>query len=176
MDKSMHIENAKTLTEQDIDQLQQILIDTVAADGSVGFMHPVSPQKARQFWQGVAQSVAAQERSIFLARQVGGEDILGTVQLITAVPENQPHRGDIAKMLVHPAARRQGIGQALMQAAQAHAQALGKTLLVLDTVTGDSGYRLYQRCGWQLAGQVPGYALTPLGALVGTSFMYKHLP
>jgi GNAT superfamily N-acetyltransferase len=100
--------------------------------------------------------------------------VLGTVQLVLAQPENQPHRADLAKMLVHSAARRRGSGAALMQAAEATARNCGKTLLVLDTAS-DEAERLYARQGWILVGKIPDYALLPHGGLCSTSFYYRRL-
>ena len=101
--------------------------------------------------------------------------IVGTVQLITAMPDNQPHRADVAKMLVHRRARRQGIAQQLMAAVDDAARVERKTVLVLDTVTGGDAERLYERAGWQRVGVVPDYALMPDGALCGTTFFCKRV-
>ena len=95
--------------------------------------------------------------------------ICGTVQLVLAQPENQPHRADLAKMLVHRRARRHGLGAALISAAEAMARDCGKTLLVLDAVTGGDAARLYERMGWQRVGDIPGYALWPTGGLCSTT-------
>jgi GNAT superfamily N-acetyltransferase len=94
---------------------------------------------------------------------------------VLAMPDNQPHRADVAKMLVHRRARRRGLGAALMQAAEAAARDAGKTLLVLDTVTGGDAARLYARLGWQRCGEIPGYALWPRGGLCSTTYFYKPL-
>jgi GNAT superfamily N-acetyltransferase len=155
-------------------ELADVLLDCVEQGASVSFMWPLAREKALNFWRGVLQAVVRGERILLVARDVSGQ-LVGTVQLITAQPDNQPHRADVAKMLVHSNARRQGLGEALMRAAEAHALAAGKTLLVLDTVTNEAGWRLYQRCGWAIAGEVPGFALLPRGGLVGTMFMYKAL-
>jgi GNAT superfamily N-acetyltransferase len=105
-----------------------------------------------------------------------GEGVmLGTVQVVLGQPENQPHRGDVAKMLVHQRARKQGVGAALLAAAEQSARESGKTLLVLDTVTGSDGYRLYARHGWQRVGEIPNYALWPDGGLCPTTVFYKAL-
>ncbi len=156
------------------EQLARVLIDCVEQGASVSFMHPLPLEKAVAFWQGVMDSVMRGERLLLLARDEN-EQIQGTVQIITAQPDNQPHRADIAKMLVHSSARQLGLGHALMQAAEREARAVGKTLLVLDTVTGSAGWRLYQRCGWCIAGDIPGFALWPRGGLVATTFMYKQI-
>jgi GNAT superfamily N-acetyltransferase len=168
-------EQASERTETLAQALADVLLDCVEQGASVSFMWPLARDKALDFWRGVLQGVARGERILLTARDAAGQ-VCGTVQLITAQPENQPHRADLAKMLVHSRARRQGLGEALMRAAEEAARAAGKTLLVLDAVTGDSGWRLYRRCGWQIAGDVPGFALLPRGGLVSTTFMYKELP
>ncbi len=155
-------------------ELADVLMDCVEQGASVSFMWPLPRGKALDFWRGVLAGVVRGERILFVARHTSGQ-LVGTVQLITAQPDNQPHRADVAKMLVHSRARRQGLGEALMRSAEVHALAAGKTLLVLATVTNEAGWRLYQRCGWQVAGEVPGYALLPRGGLVGTTLMYKAL-
>ena len=134
------------LTEDDVAALASVLIDCVAGGASVSFMHPLPDPKARAFWRGLAGDVRSGDRVLLVAEDAAG--IFGTVQVVLSQPDNQPHRADIAKMLVHRRARRQGVGAALMQAAEDAARAAGKTLLVLDTFTGDAGGRLYQRLGW----------------------------
>src|SRR5437667_582553 len=96
-------------------------------------------------------------------------------QLILDLPENQPYRADLAKMLVHRRARRQGLGAALLRAAEATARECGKTLRVLDAVTGGDGARLYERLGWVRVGDIPGYALMPRGELCSTTVYYRKL-
>jgi GNAT superfamily N-acetyltransferase len=155
-------------------ELADVLLDCVEQGASVSFMWPLAREKALDFWRGVLHAVVRGERILLTARDTAWQ-LVGTVQLITEQPDNQPHRADVAKMLVHANARKQGLGEALMRSAEAHALAAGKTLLVLDTVTNEAGWRLYQRCGWRIAGEVPGYALLPRGGLVGTTFMYKAL-
>jgi ribosomal protein S18 acetylase RimI-like enzyme len=155
-------------------ELAQVLIACVEGGASVSFMHPLSQEKAQGFWEVVLESAKRNERILLVTRD-DQQRLVGTVQLITALPDNQPHRGDVAKMLVHPDARQQGLGQALMQEIESHAKQAGKTLLVLDTVTHSAGWRLYQRCGWQIAGDIPNYALLPQGGLVATTYMYKSL-
>ena len=157
-----------------IDALADVLIDCVEGGASVSFMWPLSHDKARAFWRDVAEGVAHGERALLIAEDEGGA-IHGTVQLILSQPENQPHRADVAKMLVHRRARRQGLAQRLMAAVEEVAQAEGKTVLVLDTVTGGDAERLYARAGWQRVGVVPNYALMPDGAFCGTTFYCKQL-
>jgi GNAT superfamily N-acetyltransferase len=157
-----------------VEALADVLIDCVEGGASVSFMLPLPREKALAFWRGVAEGVARSERALLIAETSDGE-ILGTVQLITAQPDNQPHRADIAKMLVSRKARRRGIAQQLMVAVEAVARQEGKSVLVLDTVTGGDAERLYERAGWQRAGVVPKYARMPYGEFCATTFYYKHL-
>ncbi|WP_326543771.1 GNAT family N-acetyltransferase [Pseudorhodoferax sp.] len=163
--------NAPTLAEQQ--GLAELLVDCVAGGASVSFMHPLSLERAAGFWQGVADGVARGERALLVAEDAAG--IAGTVQLVLAQPENQPHRADLAKMLVHRRARRLGLGEALMRAAEATAKDCGKTLLVLDTADGSDAERLYRRLGWQSCGVIPGYALWPQGGPCATHYFYRSL-
>lgn len=157
-----------------IEALADVLIDCVHGGASVSFMGPLPRDKALAFWRSVADGVARNERVLLVAEDAQGT-IVGTVQLVTAMPDNQPHRADVAKMLVHCKARRQGIAQQLMAAVDDAARAEGKTVLVLDTVTGGDAERLYERAGWQRVGVVPDYALMPDGAFCGTTFFFKQL-
>jgi GNAT superfamily N-acetyltransferase len=156
-----------------VPDLAAVLIDCVRRGASVSFMLPLSRDRAEAFWQGVAEGVARGTRILLVARLEGR--IVGTVQVVAAGPENQPHRGDIAKMLVHGEARRRGVGARLLSAAEAAAQGAGMTLLVLDTVTGGDGERLYARMGWTMVGVIPNYALMPDGAPCDTTVFYKAL-
>jgi GNAT superfamily N-acetyltransferase len=153
--------------------LTDILLDCVDGGASVSFMAPLSRDKAQAFWRGVLESMARGERIVLVARDDQGR-ISGTVQVVVAQPENQPHRADVAKMLVHRRARRQGLGQALMRAAETEALKARKTLLVLDTAS-DAAERLYTRAGWIECGRIPGYALLPNGQPCATAYFYKQL-
>jgi GNAT superfamily N-acetyltransferase len=157
-----------------IEPLADVLIDCVEGGASVSFMWPLPRETALAFWRGVAEGVERGERVLLVAEEADGR-IVGTVQLIVAQPENQPHRADVAKMLVHRSARRRGIAQQLMAAIDAAAIGAGKTVLVLDTVTGGDAERLYERSAWQRVGTVPNYALMPSGEFCATTFFYKHL-
>jgi len=161
------------LDDAQIDGLAGVLIDCVEGGASVSFMHPLTRDRAVAFWRRVAQGVAADARALLVAEDARG--LCGTVQLVLEQPENQPHRADLAKMLVHRRARRQGLGAALMRAAEATARECGKTLLVLDTVTGGDAERLYERLGWERVGVIPGYALWPQGGLCSTTVFYRNL-
>ena len=154
--------------------LADVLIDCVHGGASVSFMQPLSHDKAIRFWHSVAQGVIHGERALLIAEDADGS-IIGTVQLVMAQPENQPHRAEVAKMLVHRRARRRGIAQQLMTAVERVARDEGKTVLVLDTTTGGDAERVYARAGWQRVGDIPHYALMPDGTLSGTTFYYKQL-
>ena len=161
------------LDEAQIEALAAVSIDCVEGGASVGFMQPFTHDRALAFWRKVAQGVAAGERALLVAEDAGG--ICGTVQLIIGQMENQPHRADLAKMLVHRRARRQGLGAALMRAAEALARDCGKTLLVLDAVSGGDAARLYERLGWTRVGDVPRFALFPQGGFCSTTYYYRDL-
>ena len=166
------VKRVHALDDSQIEELADVLIDCVEGGASVSFMHPLPRDRAVAFWRGVAQSVAAGERALLVANDAQG--LCGTVQLVLDQPENQPHRADLSKMLVHRRARRQGLGAALLRAAEATARECRKTLLVLDTAS-DNAERLYERVGWQRVGVIPGYALLPLGGLCGTTVYYRNL-
>ncbi|KWA15074.1 acetyltransferase [Burkholderia territorii] len=157
-----------------IEALADVLIDCVEGGASVSFMLPIARATAVAFWTRIAGGVASGERILLVAEDAAGR-IVGTVQVVTAQPENQPHRADIAKMLVSRHARRQGIAARLMAAADDAARDAGKTVLVLDTVTGGDAERLYERAGWQRVGVVPNFALMPDGALCSTTYFHKQL-
>jgi GNAT superfamily N-acetyltransferase len=174
MPAHIQIHPLPTLTPQHIESLSDLLIACVEAGASVSFMHPLPRPKAAAFWQSVATSHALGHRIILVAEDPEGT-ILGTVQIITHLPENQPHRADLAKMLVHPRARRHGLGAALLTAAEDAARNAGKTLLVLDTLTGSAAERLYIRHAWHRVGTIPNYALHPDGRPCDTTIFYKSL-
>ena len=161
-----------TVSVAQIDALADVLIDCVEGGASVSFMLPISRATATSFWQSVAADVANGDRALIIAEDALG--ICGTVQLVLDQPENQPHRADVSKMLVHRRARRRGLGEALMQIAEATARECGKTLLVLDTANG-TAERLYERLGWTRVGVIPNFALLPDGAPCDTTFMYREL-
>lgn len=157
-----------------IEGLADVLVDCVQGGASVSFMWPLSRDRALAFWRGVADGVGRGERVLLVAETAEGT-IVGTAQLVTDMPENQPHRGEVSKMLVHRNARRQGVAQRLMAVVDDAAREAGKTVLVLDTATGGDAERLYERAGWQRAGAVPDFALMPDGSLCGTTFFYKRV-
>jgi GNAT superfamily N-acetyltransferase len=161
------------LDDPEIEGLADVLIDCVEGGASVSFMHPLARDRAVAFWRRVGQDVARGARALLVAEDARG--VCGTVQLVLDLPENQPHRADLAKMLVHRRARRRGVGAALVRAAEATARECGRTLLVLDAVTGGDAARLYERLGWVRVGDIPGYALFPRGGLCATTVYYREL-
>ena len=155
-----------------IDDLADVLIDCVEGGASVSFMLPFGRADAVAFFRKAIASVARGE-TVLVAAKLDGR-IVGTVQLGLDMPPNQPHRGDIRKLLVHRSARKLGLGAKLMDRAEAEAKARGRTLLVLDTASGDAE-RLYERAGWQRAGAVPDYAMWPGGGFCDTTFFWKKI-
>jgi GNAT superfamily N-acetyltransferase len=174
MGDSITIRCLQSMGDREIQGLADVLIDCVEGGASVSFMLPLPRAKAEAFWQGAAASLARGERIVVVAENGAGV-IVGTVQVLLNLPENQPHRGDVAKMLVHRSARRRGIGAALLTAAEKSARQAGRTLLVLDTVTGGDAERLYSRLGWQRCGEIPNYALWPNGQPCATTVYFKSL-
>jgi GNAT superfamily N-acetyltransferase len=156
-----------------LDQLATVLVDCVAGGASVSFMSPFSHAEALVFFRKVAASVASGD-AVLLAAKLDGK-IVGTVQLGLDTPPNQPHRADIKKLLVHRSARGHGAGGALMAQVEEEARRRGRWLLVLDTVPGENGYRLYVRAGWTRTGIIPDYALFPDGRLCDTAVFWKRL-
>jgi GNAT superfamily N-acetyltransferase len=168
------VRRLERVSDVQVAQLAALLIDCVDGGASVSFMHPLGEDEARAFWQRAADGVHRGERALLVAEDSTGA-IVGTVQLVLDMPPNQPHRADVAKMLVHRRARRQGLGEGLMRAAEATARECGRSLLVLDTVTGGDAERLYARLGWQRVGSIPDYALWPRGGLCATTVFYRAL-
>jgi GNAT superfamily N-acetyltransferase len=168
----MEIRRLHQIGEREIAGLGDVVIDCVEGGASVNFMFPMTRAKADAYWHGAAASVARGERVVLAAYDA--ERIVGTVQAIWAQPENQPHRADVSKMLVHRAARRRGVGAALLADIERVALQAGKTVLVLDTASDDAE-RLYARAGWTRCGVIPDYALMPDGAFCATTVFYKAL-
>ncbi len=161
------------VAEEAIGQLASVLVDCIAGGASVSFMAPFTRDDGVNFFGKVARSVAAGD-TVLLAATLEG-CIIGTVQLGLDTPPNQPHRADVKKMLVHRAARGRGVGAALMAAVEDEAKRRGRWLLVLDTVPGENGYRLYKRAGWTESGIIPDYALLPDGRPCDTAVFWKRL-
>jgi GNAT superfamily N-acetyltransferase len=155
-------------------RLGEILIACVHDGASIGFLEPLEPADADAFWQRIERAVADGRCILFAAAEADGT-VVGTVQLDVDTLPNQPHRATVSKLLVHPDARRRGVGEALMAGLERAAVDAGRWLLTLDTAT-DAAARLYERMGWALAGDIPDYALNPDGTLTATSFYWKKLP
>jgi ribosomal protein S18 acetylase RimI-like enzyme len=153
--------------------LADLLVETVASGGSVSFMHPLAPAAAEAFWDGALAAAGRGERIVFGAWD--GEALVGTVTLLLDLPPNQPHRAEIAKMMTRVSHRGRDTAPALLRAAEDVALENGRSLLVLDTATEDGAAGLYERLGFTLAGEIPGYALKPHGGLTGTLIYWKRL-
>ncbi len=169
---SLTIRRLTTLDNVAIAGLAAVLVDCVDGGASVSFMAPLTHARAERFWRGQVEDVASGARIVFVAEDARG--IAGTVQVVAAGSENQPHRADISKMLVHRRARNKGAGASLMRAAEDAARAAGKTVLVLDTASAEAE-RIYLKLGWVLAGEIPDYALLPQGGLCSTRLYYRRL-
>lgn len=156
-----------------IDALAALLVETVAGGGSVSFMHPLSVENATSFCRSALEAAARGERIVLGAFL--GEELAGTVTLQLALPENQPHRAEIAKMMTRPARRGRGIASALMREAEKRSLAQGRTLLVLDTAVEGGAGGLYEKHGFIRAGEIPDFALKPHGGLTGTRLYFKRL-
>jgi GNAT superfamily N-acetyltransferase len=167
------IRRLETIDDGQVEALADVLIDAIDSDAGVSFLHPLEPARAQAFWRDVGDDVARGKRALLVAEDDVG--IVGTVQLVLAQPENQPHRADLSKMLVHRRARRRGVGAALLEAAEKTARDCGKTLLVLDTNSGSDAERLYARMGWTRVGEIPDYSIQPRGGLRATTLFYKKL-
>jgi|GEM_PF-105264 ribosomal protein S18 acetylase RimI-like enzyme len=159
---------------QHLDALAEVLLDSVQHGASVGFVMPYTFEEARRFWQGIQAQWEPGARRLLVLRNEEGA-VVGTVQLLLKAPDNGSHRAEVSKMLVHSSMRRRGCGRALMLAIEAVAREEGKTLLVLDTRSGDAGEHLYGTLGFQLAGRLPGFARASDGGYDATSYMYKFL-
>lgn len=168
------IQRLHTLDPVSIEALCAVLEDCVDGGASVSFMAPLTRATARAFWQRVALDVEHGKRALLVARDAEAR-IVGTVQLGLDLPPNQPHRADVAKLLVQRASRRCGVAAQLMAAVETLAVELGRRVLVLDTVTGSDGERLYARLGWTRVGTVPDYALWPHGGYCSTTFFYMNV-
>ncbi len=161
------------VAESSLEQLAAVLVDCVEGGASVSFMSPFSQGQGLAFFRKVASAVGSGD-TVLLAAKLEGR-IVGTVQLGLDTPPNQPHRADVKKLLVHRSARGHGVAAALMAQVEEEAKRCGRWLLVLDTVPGDNGHRLYLREGWMQIGIVPDYALFPDGRLCDTAIMCKRL-
>ncbi|GAB4068037.1 GNAT family N-acetyltransferase [Ancylobacter sonchi] len=159
--------------EPTVTALAALLVDTVAGGGSVSFMHPLALEKATDFWRGSLAAAGRGERVVLGA--FVGDTLAGTVTLQLALPENQPHRAEIAKMMTLPALRGRGIASALLAAAETVAREKGRTHLVLDTASDGGAAGLYERHGFVFCGEIPEFALKPHGGLTATRLYVKRL-
>ena len=167
------IRTLRQLGPKEIQGLSDVLRDCVEGGASVSFMWPLSRAKADNYWRGLSADVASGRRVVIAAEDAGGE-LVGTASVVLDLPENQPHRAELSKMLVHRRVRRQGVGAKLLDAAERAAIQAGKSLLVLDTASGDAE-RVYERGGWRRSGRIPCYALMPDGAPCATTIYFKIL-
>ena len=156
-------------TPESVAALADLLIEATAHGASVSFMHPLAQDKAEAYWR----KALGDGRVVLGARD--GARLVGTVSLVLDLPENQPHRAEIQKVLVAASHRRRGIARALMLAAEREAAKRGRWLLVLDAVTGDPGARLYESLAWNRVGEIPDFALYPDGRLCPTTFYWKRV-
>ncbi len=173
MNAPLAIRRADGLTEREIADLTDVLVAVVAAGASVGWLPPFDPMTAGSYWLRTGEA-AARGDLVCLVAAIDGR-IVGTAQLLPAESANGRHRGEVAKVLVHPDWQRRGIGRALMERLDVEARAAGKTLLILDTRVGDPSNALYRAAGWTAAGQIPNWARGADGALYDTQFWYKPL-
>lgn len=162
-----------TLSADDLNQLAEMLDQAVAQGASIGFIPPFGHQQALAFWQKLIPAFTSGERRLLVARLNG--KIIGTVQLAVSQPANGIHRADVNKLMVHPDARRLGIARSLMVAIELVARSAGKTLLVLDTISGGAAEGLYTSLGYEISGRIPAYAMSTDGELEPTTVMYKIL-
>jgi GNAT superfamily N-acetyltransferase len=167
------IEVRRLSERQYVGDLAEVLVDCVEGGASVSFMAGFSKSEAATFFEKALDRVARGERILLAA--FDGSMLVGTVQVITETPPNQPHRADIAKLLVRRSARGKGVATVLMEHAEEASRQAGKTLLVLDTVTGGQAEKLYERMGWTKAGIIPNYALFPDGRPCDTTIFWKDL-
>ncbi len=165
------IEKFTAIREEDLSALGALLVDAIEGGASVSFLAPLAIDDAIAFWR--RQTPAPARGAIFVAR--GDDGIDGAVMLAPAWPPNQPHRADVAKLLVHRRARRRGVGSALMRALETHAAEQGFTLLVLDTERGGPGEKVYRALGWIECGAIPEYAIFADGSFCETVLFYKKL-
>jgi GNAT superfamily N-acetyltransferase len=163
----------ETLNPRQLEDLSALLIDAVEGGASLGFLTPMDPERAQTYWEGVSKAVQAGDKALLVAEIEGA--ILGTVQVVLDMPQNQPHRSEISKMIVHTKVRQLGLGMRLLVAAEERARIAGKSLLVLDTQTGSAAEHLYQKAGYTPLPPLPDYALTPDGLLAPTTIFWKRI-
>jgi ribosomal protein S18 acetylase RimI-like enzyme len=172
MDRTLDIVALRS-TPDVISALADTLVETVASGGSVSFMHPLAPDVAAAFWTTSLAAAEAGGRVVLGAMEDG--ELVGTVTLHLDCPQNQPHRGEIAKLMVRVGRRGRGVARALMLEAERIARERGRTLLTLDTATEDGAGPFYEKLGFVKAGVIPDYALKPYGGLCGTIIYWKRI-
>ena len=175
---NVRVRRLEEVTDDQVRALAEVLVDVVDGGGSVSFMAPLDPARAVAFWRTVADGVARGERALLVAELRDADGVwrvVGTVPLVLALPENQPHRADVTKLVVHSRARRRGVATALMTALEDVARDCGRSVLDLDTETGGAAEALYAGLGWERAGVVPDFALRPHGGLAATTFFHKRV-
>ncbi len=160
---------------RDLLGLVEVLRGVVEAGAAVGFMLPFDELRARDFWAASLELARSGACVLLVAEDAARGDLVGTVTLQTAMPDNKPHRADVAKMQVHPRVQGLGLGRALLEAVESEARRLGRTLLVLDTATGTPAEHLYRGAGWEVCGVIPDYALYPDGRPCPATFLYRRL-
>jgi len=163
----------EALDPRQLEDLCALLIDAGEGGASLGFLKPMEPERARAYWEGVSKAVQVGDKALLVAEVEGA--ILGTVQVVLEMPQNQPHRGEISKMIVHTQVRQLGLGMRLLVAAEERAHIAGKSLLVLDTQTGSAAEHLYRKAGYSPLPPLPDYALTPDGMLAPTTIFWKRI-
>lgn len=154
-------------------RLAELLVACVADDASLTWLPPLAPAVAQGYWKGVSSQVAL-NKAVLLAAWMEGE-LVGTVQLLLDMPENAPHRAEVAKLMVDPAARGRGVGRALLRRAEQAARGIGRSLLTLDTRVGSAAERLYRAAGWTELGTIPGYELDAGRAPADAAFFWKRV-
>jgi GNAT superfamily N-acetyltransferase len=159
--------------EADLDGLADVILDCIDGGASVGFLYGVTREDLKAFWRDTLAAVETGAAMLFVARD--DEKLVGTVLLHPVPKPNQPHRADVSKLIVSSRARRRGVATRLMDALEAHALSLGRTLLTLDTETGSGAEQFYQRRGYVRVGDIPNYCLGNDGGPSGTTIYYKQL-
>lgn len=181
--KNMHISNRRNILIEELKETNntvvsdfvELTLNIVRGGASVGFMQDINKERAFEFWNEVLAKVQQKKIVLLIAKDTLSDKIIGTVQLQIDLPQNQPHRADVAKMLVHSSFRRLGIAESLLQHLELIACKMKKSLLVLDTVTNSPAHALYLKCGWKVVGDIPNYALFPDGTPCSTTYFYKNL-
>ena len=170
--KPVDYERLRVASDDVVSELAALLMDALDSNAGVSFMPGLRLDEAAEWWRGILR--AATPRTVILVAR-DEEGVVGTVQLQPAWAPNQPHRADVAKLIVHRRGRGRGIGRALMSELERHAREQRFTLLVLDTCKGSAAEKLYSSLGWTRVGEVPHFALNPDGSPCDTVFFYKQL-